>query len=135
MGDKDTDKLFGSPEILMGEPGGEMKPLNIVEGSLKIESEDSEPIPPAKNTYSMTFEAPQLEKPWYDFAHLKPVKDAQRMLDRMYELHHQYRKLLGMGQRRERRRIAREFDALYAKLDAHCKCYGITLKRKEHDHH
>lgn len=64
MGDKDTDKLFGNPEILIGEPGGEMKPLKVVEGSLKIESEDSEPILPAKNSYSMTFGAPQLEKPW-----------------------------------------------------------------------
>lgn len=134
MGDKNTDKLFGNPEILIGDPGSEMKPLKVVEGSLKIESEDSEPIPPATNSYSMTFEVPQLEKRWRDFAHLKPVKDAQRMLDRMYELHRQYRKLLGMGQRRERRRIAREFDALYAKLDAHCTMYGITFKRKEHDH-
>lgn len=131
MGDKDTNMLFGNTEILIGEPGGEMKPLKMVEGSLRIESEDSEPIHPAKNTYSMTLEAPQLEKSWYDFAYLKPVKDAQRMLDRMYELHHQYRKLLGMGQRRERRRIAREFDALYAKLDAHCTMFGITFKRKE----
>lgn len=131
MGDKDTDKLFGNPEILIGETGEEMKPLKVVEGSVTIESENSEPIPPANNSYSMTFEAPQLEKPWYDFAHMKPVKDAQRMLDRLQELHRQYRKLLGKGQRRERRRIAREFDALYAKLAAHCKWYGITLKRKE----
>lgn len=131
MGDKDTDKLFGNPEILIGEPGGDMKPLEVVEGSLKIESGDIEPIPLAKNIYSMTFKAPQLEKSWYDFTHLKSVKDAQRMLDRLQELHRQYRKLLGMGQRRERRRIAREFDALYAKLDAHCKWYGITFKRKE----
>ena len=135
MGDKDTDKLFGNPEILIGEPGGEMKPLKVVEGSVTIESEDSEPIPPANNSYSMTFETPQLEKPWYDFTRLKPVKDAQRMLDRMQELHCQYRKLLGMGQRRERRRIAKEFDTLYAKLAAHCTMYGITFKRKEHDHH
>lgn len=131
MGDKDTDILFGKPQLFLGEPGGEMKPLKVVEGSLKFESEESDPLSPTTNSYSMTFESPQLEKPWYDFSHLKPVKDAQRMLDRMQELHHQYRKLLGMGQRRERRRIAREFDALYAKFDAHCKWYGITLKRKE----
>lgn len=134
MGDKDTDILFGKPQLFLGEPGGEMKPLKVVEGSVTIESENSEPIPPAKNSYSMTFEALQLEKPWYDFAHLKPVKDAQRMLDRLQEFQRQYRKLLGMGQRRERRRIAREFDALYAKFDAHCTMYGITFKKKEHDH-
>lgn len=131
MCEEDTNLMFGKPAIFIGKSEADMKPLNIVEGSLKIESEDSEPIPPAKNSYSMTFEAPRLEKPWYDFAHLKPVKDARMMLDRLQELRQQYRKLLGMGQHRERRRIAREFDALYAKLDAHCKWYGITLKRKE----
>lgn len=30
MGDKDTDKLFGNPELLIGEPGGEMKPLGVI---------------------------------------------------------------------------------------------------------
>lgn len=37
MGEKDTDKLFGNPEILIGEPGGEMKPLKVVEDSIELD--------------------------------------------------------------------------------------------------
>lgn len=38
MGDKDTDKLFGNPEIPICDPNGEMKPLGkIVEGSTELD--------------------------------------------------------------------------------------------------
>lgn len=38
MGDKDTDKLFGNPELLICDPNGEMKPLGkIVEGSTELD--------------------------------------------------------------------------------------------------
>lgn len=38
MGDKDTDKLFGNPEILICDPNGEMKPLGkVVEGSTELD--------------------------------------------------------------------------------------------------
>ena len=38
MGDKDTDKLFGNPEILIGVPGGEMKPIGkVAEGSIELD--------------------------------------------------------------------------------------------------
>lgn len=38
MGDKDTGKLFGNPELLICDPNGEMKPLGkIVEGSTELD--------------------------------------------------------------------------------------------------
>lgn len=38
MGDKDTGKLFGNPELLICDPSGEMKPLGkVVEGSIKLD--------------------------------------------------------------------------------------------------
>lgn len=38
MGDKDTDKLFGNPELLICDADGEMKPLGkIVEGSIELD--------------------------------------------------------------------------------------------------
>lgn len=42
MGDKDTDKLFGNPELLICDADGEMKPLGkVVENSIKLLSEDA----------------------------------------------------------------------------------------------
>lgn len=38
MGDKDTDKLFGNPELLICDPNGEMKPLGkVVKGSTELD--------------------------------------------------------------------------------------------------
>ncbi len=38
MGDKDTDKLFGNPELLICDPNGEMNPLGkIVDGSTELD--------------------------------------------------------------------------------------------------
>lgn len=42
MGDKDTDMLFGNPELLICDANGEMKPLGkVVENSTKLNPKDA----------------------------------------------------------------------------------------------
>lgn len=137
MGDKDTDKLFGNPEILIGEPGGEMKPLGkVVECSTSLESEEEVDYVPTKNSFSFSCEVPSLSKWFEENANLKPIQEAQAMLDRLRDYHALWHKYYGFGMRKERRKIERNFNALAQRFILHCKIYNITIRSTDrNDHH
>lgn len=132
MGDKDTNMLFGNPEILICEPNGEMKPLGkVVECSARLESEDEADYVPTKDSFSFSFEVPSLSKWFEENANLKPVQEAQDMLTRLRDYHALWHKYYGMGMRKERRKIERNFNALSQRFALHCKNYNITIKSTE----
>lgn len=132
MGDKDTNKLFGNPEILICEPNGEMKPLGkVVECSARLESEDEADYVPTKDSFSFSFKVPSLSKWFEENANLKPVQEAQDMLTRLRDYHALWHKYYGMGMRKERRKIERNFNALSQRFALHCKNYNITIKSTE----
>lgn len=137
MGDKDTDKLFGNPEILIGEPGGEMKPLGkVVECSTSFESEEDADYIPTKNSFSFSYEMPSLSKWFEENANLKPIQEAQDMLTRLRDYHALWHKYYGFGMRKERRKIERNFNALAQRFILHCKIYNITIRPTDrNDHH
>lgn len=57
MGEKDTDKLFGNPEILICDPNGEMKPLGkVVENSTRLNPEDAAELDRLSVREKMQFE-------------------------------------------------------------------------------
>lgn len=57
MGDKDTDKLFGNPEILICDPNGEMTPLGkVVENSTRLNPEDAAELDRLSVREKMQFE-------------------------------------------------------------------------------
>lgn len=53
MVDKNTDKLFGIPELLLCDADGDMKPIGkIVDCSTSLESEERPDCTPTKNSFS-----------------------------------------------------------------------------------
>lgn len=72
MGDKDTDKLFGNPKLLIGEPGGEMKSLGVIaDCSLQMPDYDSREDELKAFQDSITIEIPAPALPLFlgaDFA-------------------------------------------------------------------
>lgn len=129
MGDKDTDKLFGNTEILLCDPNGEMKPLGkVVEYSTSLESEEEADYVPTKDSFSFSFEMPSLSKGFEEHTYLKPIQEAQAMLDRLRDYHALWHKYYGFGMRKERRRIERNFNVLAQRFALHCKIYNITIR-------
>lgn len=129
MVDKNTDKLFGNPELLLCDVDGEMKPLGkVVEYSTSLESEEESDCVPTKNSFSFSFEMPSLSKWFEENAELKPIKEAQDMLNRLRDYQALWRKYYGFGMRKERRKIERNFNALAQRFVNHCRQYGITIK-------
>lgn len=130
MGEEDTDKLFGNPELLICDADGDMKPLKMVEESVKFESESSEPTTPAKNAYSFSCEVGNPEE-WKEMFKLSAaVEKAQKMVDLLNDMADLWRRKPPCS-RRERRERKRRYDALFARLKQHCKIYGIEINRKE----
>lgn len=136
MGDKDTDKLFGNPEILICDPNGEMKPLGkVVECSTSLESEEDADYVPTKDSFSLSFEVPGLSEWFEENPNLKPIQEAQDMLDRLRDYHALWHKYYGFGMRKERRKIERDFNALVKLFVLHCKIYYITIQSKKTNEH
>lgn len=137
MGNKDTNKLFGNPELLICDPNGEMKPLGKVVGwSTSLESEAEADYVPTRDSFSFSFEVPSLSKWFEENANLKPIQEAQDMLVRLRDYHALWHKYYGFGMRKERRRIERNFNALAQRFALHCKIYNITIRptnRNEHN--
>lgn len=131
MVDKDTYKSFGNPVLLICDADGEMKPIGkIVENSTRLESEEEPDCVPTKNCLSFSCEMPHLSKWVEENANLKPLREAQAMLDRLRDYHALWHKYYGFGFRKERRKIERNFNALAQRFALHCRLYGITIKRK-----
>lgn len=136
MGNKDTNKLFGNPELLICDPNGEMKPLGKVVGcSTSLESEVEADYVPTKNSFSFSFEMPSLSKWFEENAELKPIKEAQDMLNRLRDYQALWRKYYGFGMRKERRKIERNFNALAQRFALHCKIYNITIRPTNRNEH
>jgi hypothetical protein len=136
MGDKDTDKLFGNPEILIGEPGGELKPLGkVVECSTSLESEKEADYVHTTDSFSFSCEMPILSKWFEENANLKPIREAQDMLTRLRDYHALWHKYYGFGMRNERRKIERNFNTLAQRFALHCKIYNITIQSKKTNEH
>lgn len=136
MGDKDTDKLFGNPELPIGEPGGEMKPLGkVVECGTSLESEEEADYVPTKDSFSFSFEVPSLSKWFEENPNLKPIQEAQDMLTRLRDYHALWHKYYGLGMRKERRKIERNFNTLAQCFALHCKIYNITIQSKKKNEH
>lgn len=129
MGDKDTDKLFGKSELLICEADGGLKPIaKVVECSTSIESEEEADYIPTKDDFSFSFEVPNLSKWFEENANLKPIQEAQDMLTRLRDYHAMWHKYYGMGMRKERRKIERNFNTLAQRFALHCKIYNITIR-------
>lgn len=132
MGDKYTDTLFGNSEILICDPNGEMKPLGkIVECSTSFESEEESDYVPTRGSFSLSCEMPSLSKWFEENANLKPIQEAQNMLDRLRDYHALWHKYYDFGMRKERRKIERDFNALAQRFALHCKIYNITITKKD----
>lgn len=132
MGEKDTDELFGNPELLICDPNGEMKPIGkVAECSTSLESEDESDYVPTKVSFSFPFEVPSLSKWFEENANLKPIQEAQNMLDRLRDYHALWHKYYGFGMRKERRKIERNFNTLAQRFALHCKIYNITIQSKK----
>lgn len=119
------------PELLLCDADGEMKPIGkIVDCSTSLESEESPDCIPTKNSFSFSFsfEMPSLSKWFEENAELKPIKEAQDMLNRLRDYQALWRKYYGFGMRKERRKIERNFNALAQRFVIHCRQYGITIK-------
>lgn len=131
MGDKDTDthKLFGNSELLICDTNSEMKPLGkVVECSTSLESEEEADYVPTKDSFSFSFEVPNLSKWFEERAYIKQIQEAQDMLTRLRDYHALWHKYYGMGMRKERRKIERNFNALAQRFALHCKIYNITIR-------
>lgn len=129
MVDKDIDKLFGNLELLFCNVDGEMKPIGkVVDCTTSLESEEESDCVPTKYSFSFSFEMPSLSKWFEENAELKPIKEAQDMLNRLRDYHALWRKFYGFGMRKERRKIERNFNALAQRFVIHCRQYGITIK-------
>lgn len=134
MVDKNTDKLFRNPVLLLCDADGEMKPLGeVVECSTSIESEEESDYIPTKDSFSFSFsfEIPSLSKWFEGNANLKPIQEAQDMLTRLRDYHAMWHKYYGMGMRKERRMIERKFNALAQRFVNHCRLYGISIKPEQ----
>lgn len=131
MTNKDTTVNFGNPELLICGEDGEMKPIGkVVECSTNLESEEESDYVPTKDSFSFSFEVPSLSKWFEENANLKPIQVAQDMLARLRDYHALWHKYYGMGMRKERRRIERNFNALAQRFALHCKMYNITIKKR-----
>ena len=132
MGDKDTDELFGNSELLICDPNGEMRALGkVVECSTSFESEEESDCVPTKGNFSFSFEMPGLSKWFEENANPKPIREAQDMLSRLRNYHALWHKYYGLGLRKERRKIERDFNALAQRFALHCKIYNITIQSKK----
>lgn len=118
-------------ELLICSADGEMKPVGkLVEQSTSLESEESPDCIPTKSSFSFSFEMPSLSKWFEENAELKPIKEAQDMLNRIRDYQALWRKYYGFGMRKERRKIERNFNALAQRFVIHCRQYGITINPK-----
>lgn len=133
MGDKDTDELFGNSELLICDPNGEMRSLGkVVECSTSFESEEEADYVLTKDSFSFSFEMPRLSKWFEENANLKPIQEAQNMLDRLRDYHALWHKYYGFGMRKECRKIESYFNALAQRFALHCKIYNITIQSKKY---
>lgn len=136
MGDKDTNMLFGNCAIFIGKSEADMMPLGkIVENSTSLESEEEADYVPTKDSFSFSFEVPNLSKWFEENANLKPIQVAQDMLARLRDYHALWHKYYGFGMRKERRKIERDFNALAQRFALHCKIYNITIQSKKTNEH
>lgn len=128
MGEEDTNLMFGKPALFVGKSEADMKPLGkVVECNTSIESEEADYIP-TKDSFSFSFEMPSLSKWFEENPNLKPIQEAQDMLTRLRDYHAIWHKYYGMGMRKERRKIERNFNALAQRFALHCKIYNITIR-------
>lgn len=132
MVDKNTDKLFRNPVLLLCDADGEMKPLGkVVECSTSLESEEESDCVPTKGNFSFSFEMPGLSKWFEENANPKPIREAQDMLSRLRDYHALWHKYYGFGMRKERRKIERDFNALAQRFVNHCRLHGISIKSEQ----
>ena len=128
MVDKDN-VLSGERMLFIGKSEAKMKPLGkVVECSTSIESEEDADYIPTKYSFSFSFEMPSLSKWFEENPNLKPIQEAQDMLTRLRDYHAMWHKYYGMGMRKERRKIERNFNALAQRFALHCKIYNITIR-------
>lgn len=119
-------------ELFICNPNGEMKPLGkVVECSTSLESEEDADYVPTKDSFSFSFEVPNLSKWFEENANLKPIREAQDMLTRLRDYHALWHKYYGFGMRKERRKIERNFNAIAQRFVIHCRLYNITIKTKQ----
>lgn len=136
MNEKELNELFGKSELLICEADGGLKPLGkVMECSTSLESEEESDYVPTKDSFSFSFEMPRLPKWFGENANLKPIQEAQNMLDRLHNYHALWHKYYGFGMRKERRKIERNFNALAQRFALHCKIYNITIQSQKKNEH
>lgn len=124
--------MNGESTFFMVDEHGEMKSLGkIVENSVSLKSEEEPYHIQPKNSFSFSVEVPGISKWFEENPNLKQMQEAQAMLDRLREFHAMWHKYYGLGMRKERRKIERDFNALAHRFVLYCKRYGIEIKRKE----
>lgn len=120
------------PELFICDADGGMKPLgNVVACSTSLESEEESDYVPTKDSFSFSFEVPSLSKWNEENANLKPIREAQDMLTLLRDYHALWHKYYGMGMRKERRKIERNFNALAQRFVIHCRLYNLTIKTRQ----
>lgn len=111
---------------------GEMKPVGkIVNCSTSLEAAEESECVQTMNSFSFSFEMPGLSRWFEDNPKLKPMQEAQDMLTRLRDYHALWHKYYGMGMRKERRRIERNFNALAQRFVNHCRLYNLIIKSKQ----
>lgn len=125
-----SNKLFEDSKLFLCDADGKLRPIgNIVEHSTSLESKEVTNHIPTMNSLSFSCEIPHLAK-WYEKnANLKPLQNAQVMLDRLRELHALWHKYYGFGMRKERRKIEQNFKALAQRFVNHCRLHNIMIKK------
>lgn len=123
---------------MMCDPNGEMETRGKLwecSTSLELEEEADEEADyvPTKDSFSFSFEMPSQSKWFEENPDLKPVREAQAMLDRLRDYHALWHKYYGFGMRKERRRIERNFNALAQRFALHCRLYNITLSKRNNN--
>lgn len=132
MGDKDTDKLFGNSELLICGPDGEIKPIGkVLKCQMNFEP-DSETIVrlPTRADFSFSCEMPDWSDWFKEHPEIQAVRKAQKMLDKLQDYHSLWHKYYGMGMRKERRKIERDFHTLALNFSLYCRMYGIMIEIK-----
>lgn len=133
MGDKDTDRLFGNPELLICDPNGEMKPLGkVVESSISFESEEELSCNPGRNSYSFNFKA-DIDDDTLGISFSKPLRIAESMRESINDLIENYAFLRREGKlnRKERREREREIKKRLSRYISFCNENGLQIHIKQ----
>lgn len=132
MGDKDNNLFFGDTELYFCTADNVMKPIGkAIEHSINYKSDtETDLLKPSKQSYSFSA---TVEGDFNKLFDLEPLRKAQAMLDKLREYSALYHKYYGMGMRKERRRIKRDFDALRQRFLRYCEINDIKLTPKRQE--